>query len=255
MTAFTFMESAPPATPPKLSREEREALILKTMPLVYSIAKRLTGSLSHEISMEDLVSAGTVGLIKAVDHYDPALETSLVTYASHRIRGAMLDSIRAADWVPRRQRGHIKRIQNAIGSAQQKHQRLDVTEQEIAAELQTSVEAYRDELASISVVRVVSIDETEREGTNAAEMTAEDEAQQPSAILERAELQTLLAGAIRHLSEEERMVLHLYYEENLSPQEIARVMSLPARRVYQLKAQAILRLRTALNRRLLRRKS
>ena len=90
------------------------------MPLVYSIAKRIVGGLPAEASFEDLVSAGTVGLIHAIDNFDSAYDAKLSTYAAHRIRGAMLDSIRSSDWIPRRQRAHIKRLQNAVENAQKK---------------------------------------------------------------------------------------------------------------------------------------
>ncbi len=90
------------------------------MPLVYSIAKRIVGGLPAEASFEDLVSAGTVGLIHAIDNFDSAYDAKLGTYAAHRIRGAMLDSIRSSDWIPRRQRAHIKRLQTAMETAAEK---------------------------------------------------------------------------------------------------------------------------------------
>lgn len=234
-----------------LSVEEREELILRTMPLVYSIAGRLIGSLSSEASLEDLVSAGTVGLIHAVDNYDASYQAKLDTFAAHRIRGAMLDSIRSSDWIPRRQRSHLKRLQGAMSTAQAKHQRLNVTEQEIAHELGTTVEEYRELLASLPVTRVVSLEESVS-GENGVDHTPAASSELASVVLERAQMHEFLETALRRLDQEEKVVLSLYYEEGMSPQEIAQIMNLPAKRVYQLKAQAILRLRTALNRRLLR---
>lgn len=233
--------------------EEREELILRTMPLVYSIARRLIGLLSSEASLEDLVSAGTVGLIHAIDNYDPSYQAKLDTFAAHRIRGAMLDSIRSSDWIPRRQRSHLKRLQAAMASAQSKHQRLNVTEQEIATELGTTVEAYRDWLTSLPVTRVVSLEESVGDGESVADHVPAADTELASIVLERAQTHELLETAIRRLDDEEKAVLSLYYQEGMSPQEIGQIMNLPAKRVYQLKAQAILRLRTALNRRLMRR--
>lgn len=251
---LSFAEASQNAGAGGVSPEEREKLILLWMPLVYSIAKRITWTIPGEMSFEDLVSSGTVGLISAIDHFDSSYDVKLNTYAAHRIRGAMLDSIRSSDWMPRRQRARIKQMQNAVANAQKKHQRVDVSDQEIAAELGVSVEEYRESVASLPVTRVVSIEETDQAGETAAhDSSLSQEELLPSAILEREELHSLLTEAIGRLAKEEQTVLSFYYDEGLSPQEIAQVMKLPIKRVYQLKAQAILRLRVALNRRLLRR--
>jgi RNA polymerase sigma factor for flagellar operon FliA len=253
--ASAFIEAYPERRPQAPSAAEREELILRTMPLVYSIARRLIGLLSSEASLDDLVSAGTVGLIHAIDNYDAAYQVKLDTFAAHRIRGAMLDSVRASDWIPRRQRSHIKRLQEAMANAQKKHQRLNVTEQEIATELGVTVEAYRELLASLPVTRVVSLEESVTEGENGAAHTPSDGTELASIVVERAQMHEFLETAIRRLDDEEKTVLSLYYEEGMSPQEIAQIMNLPSKRVYQLKAQSILRLRTALNRRLLRKQT
>jgi RNA polymerase sigma factor for flagellar operon FliA len=235
-----------------LTTQQREDLILESMPLVYSIAKRMIGGLSAEASFEDLVSAGTVGLIHAIDNFDSAYDAKLSTYAAHRIRGAMLDSIRSSDWIPRRQRAHLKRLQNAIENVQKKVQRMNVTEQEIAEELGISIEEYRETLASLPVTRVVSIEETDRDGQSSAELISDTGAELPSVILERTQFLEFLAIAIRHLDAEEQAVLSLYYQEGMGPQEISQIMNLPVKRVYQLKAQSILRLRASMQRRTMR---
>jgi RNA polymerase sigma factor for flagellar operon FliA len=231
---------------------EREQLILRTMPLVYSIARRLINLLSSEASLDDLISAGTVGLIHAIDNYDPSFQVKLDTFAAHRIRGAMLDSVRATDWIPRRQRSHIKRLQDAVVKAQKRRQRLNVTEQEIAVELEITVEAYRELLTSVPVTRVVSLEDSVTDGENNASHTPTDGSELASSVVERAQIHEFLEAAIRRLDDDDRTVLCLYYHEERSPQEIGRIMNLPAKRVYQLKAQSILRLRTALNRRVMR---
>jgi RNA polymerase sigma factor FliA len=238
--------------PQILTTQQREDLILEFMPLVYSIAKRMIGGLPAEASFEDLVSAGTVGLIHAIDNFDSDYEAKLGTYATHRIRGAMLDSIRSSDWIPRRQRAHIKRLQTAMENAQKKVQSLHVSEQEIAAELGVTVEQYREMLASLPVTRVVSIEETERDGQNGAEMISDTESELASVVLEREQFLGFLATAITRLDSEEQAVLSLYYQEGMGPQEIAQIMNLPVKRVYQLKAQSIVRLRASLERRTMR---
>jgi RNA polymerase sigma factor for flagellar operon FliA len=235
-----------------LTTQQREDLILESMPLVYSTAKRLIGGLPAEASFEDLVSAGTVGLIHAIDNFDSTFDAKLATYAAHRIRGAMLDSIRSSDWIPRRQRAHIKRLQSAIESVQKKVQRLNVTEQEIAEELGVSIEEYRETLASLPVTRVISIEETQRDGQNMAELISDTGSELASEVLERTQFLEFLATAIRRLDSEEQAVLSLYYQEGMGPQEIAQIMNLPVKRVYQLKAQSILRLRASMQRRIMR---
>jgi RNA polymerase sigma factor for flagellar operon FliA len=230
--------------------QNREELILQCMPVVYAIARRLIAAMSTEVALEDLVSAGTVGLIHAVDNYDSGMQVKLQTYAAHRIRGAMLDNLRDHDWFSRRQRGHLKRVQEALGSAQAKHQSSQVSDEAIAAEMGVSVEQYRDTIASLPVTRVVSLEETANEDGETFEPIG---GESPSEILERAEMAQLLQNALSRIPEEERTILSLYYDESLTPQEIAQVINYPIKRVYQLKAQGILRLRSSLGRRLLRR--
>jgi RNA polymerase sigma factor for flagellar operon FliA len=220
------------------------------MPVVYSIARRMISSMSSEVALEDLVSAGTVGLINAVDNYDPRMEVKLQTYAAHRIRGAMLDNLRDNDWFSRRQRGHLKRIQEATSSAQAKQQSSQVSDEDVAAEMGVTVEQYRDTLASLPVTRVVSLEEATEDDGEAFEPAGGD---LPSEILERAQMAQLLETALGKISKEEQVVLSLYYEEGMTPQEITTITKLPVKRVYQLKAQAILRLRADLGRRMLRR--
>jgi len=232
-----------------ISAQAREELILECMPVVYAIARRMIASMSAEVSLEDLVSAGTVGLIHAVDNYDLGMDVKLQTYAAHRIRGAMLDNLRDSDWFSRRQRGHLKRLQGAMTAAQAKHQSTQVSDEDVAAEMGVTVEEYRDTLASLPVTRVVSLEEALQDNTEGFEPAGGD---QPSEILERAQMAQLLEKALGRISTEEQTILSLYYQEGMTPQEITAITKLPVKRVYQLKAQAILRLRADLGRRVLR---
>jgi RNA polymerase sigma factor FliA len=234
----------------ELNARQREELILDCMPVVYAIARRMIASLTAEVALEDLVSAGTVGLIHAVDNYDPRTDVKLQTYAAHRIRGAMLDNLRDNDWFSRRQRGHIKRLQEGMAAAQAKNQSAQVSDEDVATQLGVTVEQYRETLASLPVTRVVSLEEATQDDGETFEPSGGD---QPSEILERTQMAQLLEKALGRISTDEQTILSLYYEEGLAPQEIATVTKLPIKRVYQLKAQAILRLRADLGRRLLRR--
>src|SRR5579872_1651211 len=121
--------------------EEREHLILEHLPQVRLIARRIHERLPESVSLEDLISTGTIGLIAAIDRFDPAHNVKLKTYAEYKIRGAILDSLRGLDWAPRQQRKRSKQIEAAIAAAEQKLHRMP-SEEEIAAELNVSIEEY-----------------------------------------------------------------------------------------------------------------
>src|SRR5215831_13461902 len=126
-----------------LSPEERERLILEHLPQVRLIARRIHERLPESVNLEDLISTGTVGLIAAIDRFDPTHNVKLKTYAEYKIRGAILDSLRGLDWAPRQQRKRSKQIESAMGALEQRLQRMP-TEEEIAAELGLSVAEYQD---------------------------------------------------------------------------------------------------------------
>src|SRR5579862_5562067 len=125
----------------ELSAAERERLILEHLPQVRLIARRIHERLPESVSLEDLISTGTIGLIAAIDRFDPAHNVKLKTYAEYKIRGAILDSLRGLDWAPRQQRKRSKQIEAAIAAAEQKLHRMP-SEEEIAAELGQTVEQY-----------------------------------------------------------------------------------------------------------------
>ncbi len=126
-----------------LSDEERHCLILKHLPQVRLLARRIHGRLPETVSLDDLISTGIVGLISAIDRFDPSRHVQLGAYAEHKIRGRILDSLRRLDWAPRQQRQRAKQIQAAITAVEQRLHRAP-TEQEIAAELNITVERYRE---------------------------------------------------------------------------------------------------------------
>src|ERR1700731_5165316 len=133
---------------PTLDSGERERLILDQLPHVRWIAMRIHEKLGGAVSLEDLVSSGVIGLINAVDSYDPKFNVKLKTYAEHRIRGAILDSIRGLDGIPAHKRKHLKHVEAAIAAVEQRLQRVP-TEEEIAAEMSVSLSAYQDLLAEL----------------------------------------------------------------------------------------------------------
>src|SRR5204862_6709484 len=125
-----------------ISEEERERLILEHLPQVRLIARRIQERLPESVSLDDLVSTGVIGLIAAIDNFDPTQNVKLKTYAEYKIRGAILDGLRGLDWAPRQKRRMSKQIEAAIAAAEQKLQRAPV-EEEIAAQLNLAVDEYR----------------------------------------------------------------------------------------------------------------
>ena len=224
--------------------EERERLILEHLPQVRLIARRIRDRLPDNVSLEDLVSAGIVGLIAAVDQYDPARNVKLKTYAEHKIRGAILDSLRGLDWAPRQRRKKAKQIEFAISRAEQRLHRIP-GEDEIAAEMGLNLEEYHRWLVEVQGLNIGSLEYTSEdgEGKGLLEYLSDDQDQLPSRALERSELEQLLSAAIRRIPPMERTVLGLYYLEELTLREIAQVVDLHESRISHLKSQAILRLR------------
>jgi RNA polymerase sigma factor for flagellar operon FliA len=224
--------------------EERERLILEHLPQVRLIARRIRDRLPDNVSLDDLVSAGIVGLIAAVDQYDPLRNVKLKTYAEHKIRGAILDSLRGLDWAPRQRRKKAKQIEFAICRAEQRLRRIP-GEDEIAAEMGLNLEEYHRWLVEVQGLNIGSLEYTSEdgEGKGLLEYLSDDQDQLPSRALERSELEQLLSAAIRRIPPMERTVLGLYYLEELTLREIAQVVDLHESRISHLKSQAILRLR------------
>jgi len=229
---------------PAPSTEERERLILEHLPHVRWVAIRIYEKLGGGVPLDDLISSGVIGLIHAVDSYDPKFNVKLKTYAEHRIRGAILDSIRGLDGIPAHKRKRMKRVEAAIGAAEQRLQRVP-SEEEIAAELKISLAEYQSELADLRAVSIGSLDEIAEGGSESKLMryAAQDEENQPARILERAELERLLADAVDKMPRMEKTILTLYYKEEQNLQEIAEILGIHTTRVCQLKSQAVLRLR------------
>jgi len=228
--------------------EERERLILEHLPHVRWIAMRIHERLGGAVALDDLISSGVIGLINAVDSYNPSYNVKLKTYAEHRIRGAILDSIRGLDGIPAHKRKYLKQVEAAISTTEQRLQRIP-TEEEIAAELKMSITEYQSTLADLRGVSLGSLDEV-ADGSSESKLlryVAHDEENVPARILERAELEKLLAEGVDKMPKMERTILTLYYKEEQNLQEIAEILGIHTTRVCQLKSQAVLRLRAYVN--------
>lgn len=232
------------------SPAEREQLILEHLPQVRLIARRIHERLPESVAIDDLISTGVVGLISAIDRFDPLHKVKLKTYAEYKIRGAILDSLRGLDWAPRQQRKRSKQIEAAIAVVEQRLQRAP-TEEEIAAQLQLSMAEYHEWLVDIRGVNLGSLESHagEDDGRDLLRFISDKEDNWPSRLLERAELERLLASAIEKMPAIERTVLSLYYREEMTLREIARIVNLHESRISQLKSQAIIRLRSYIEKR------
>jgi RNA polymerase sigma factor for flagellar operon FliA len=232
------------------SAEERERLILEHLPQVRLIARRIHDRLPESVSLEDLVSTGIVGLISAIDRFDSSHNVKLKTYAEYKIRGAILDSLRGLDWAPRQQRKRSKQIEAAISAAEQRLHRSP-TEDEIAAQLGLSIEEYHGWLVEVRGLNLGSLENAspDEENRDMLKYVSDDEKAWPSRLLERSELQRLLAEAISKMPEIEKTVLSMYYHEELTLREISKIVRLHESRISQLKSQAVLRLRSYMEKR------
>jgi len=232
------------APPEAMTDNERERLILEHLPQVLLIARRIQERLPDSISLEDLVSTGVIGLISAIDNFDPSHNVKLKTYAEYKIRGAILDSLRGLDWAPRQKRRRSKQIEAAIAAAEQRLKRCP-TEEEIAAQLQISLEEYHEWLVEIRGLNIASLESAGHDqGKDLLHYIPDVSDNLPSTLLERSELERLLARHISEIPQIEQTVLSLYYHEELTLREIAQIVNLHESRISQLKSQAILRLRS-----------
>ena len=250
MSVLAYQYQADTLAEDLLSGEERERLILEHLPQVRLIARKIHERLPASICFDDLLSAGVIGLIQAIDNFDPAQNVKLKTYAEFRIRGAILDSLRETDWAPRLKRRQAREFESALSRLEQKLGRTP-EEAEIAAELNLTVEEYRQRLTELEGLNIGELEYVRDDKDNPVllKYAASAEEDSPAVSLERAELERLIASCIDRIPKVEKTVLSLYFFEELTLREIAEIMGVHLSRVSQIKSQAVLRLRTALAKR------
>ena len=239
----------------KWSPENREEFILEYLPIVRGIAQRIWQRLPSHLDLEDLVSAGIMGLLDAMDKYDPARNTRFRTYAEFRIRGAILDELRAKDWLPRSIREKINHLLTAVKNLEQELGRTPTTE-EIANELGISIEQANWWVAKYANMSLVSLEEL----INPYEAKVKEEdiedwlaspiSSNPFEALLAKELREIVLEELEKLPENEKQVLSLYYLENLNLKEIGEIMGVTESRVSQIHTQARLRLKKRISSRL-----
>jgi RNA polymerase sigma factor for flagellar operon FliA len=226
----------------------RDELILAYSPLVKYVAGRMSTGLPAHIEEADLISYGLLGLIGALERYDPSRNIKFETYAISRIKGSIIDELRALDWVPRSVRSWARQVERAVTKLENELRRAPGDE-EIAAELNLTVEEFQDILNQISCASIVALDEFwTMSGSTSDKVslmdTLEDRsAPDPARAFDIQAVKELLADAIRRLPEREKIVIGLYYYESLTLKEIGEVLGVTESRISQLHTKAILRLK------------
>ena len=221
------------------SYELREKIIIEYAPLVKLVAGRLSMYLGYNVAYEDLVSYGIFGLIDAIDKYDFNKNVKFETYASLRIRGAILDQIRKMDWIPRSVRQKQKKIDMTMSKLEAEYGR-PATDEEIAKELDITVDELDTWNGQTKISNIISLEDFIEQGSE-IRMDASHNSQfeQPEKIVEKSELALMLEKASDELTEKEKSVVLFYYYEDLSLKEISKVLGVSESRVSQLHTKAI----------------
>lgn len=230
----------------KNSQAAREKLILRYIPLVKHIAGKIIVELPDKFSFEDLVNYGVLGLIDALDRFDPGRGVEFSTYAVPRIRGAIYDELRRIDWVPTHIRRKSKRFSRALKELENKLGRSP-TDEELRERLELSEEEFKDFLQQVNIPENVSLERfiapQSKDKFQLRDMLEADVETEPDKMVAYSQMKEVLGTAIEKLSKKERLVVTLYYYEDLTLQEIGEIMELTAARISQLHTKAIFRLR------------
>lgn len=226
------------------SPEVREKLILEYAPLVKLVAGRLSMYLGYNVEYDDLVGYGIFGLIDAIDKFDSMKAVKFETYASLRIRGAILDQIRKMDWIPRTIRQRQKRIDAAIKEIEATKGR-NATDGEIAESLGISEEEFGDWQSQMKITNLVSLNEFMEQGSEVPqENSGNAHFDSPEEAVEKEELKEVLESALELLTEKERRVIELYYYEDLTLKEISNILEVSESRISQLHTRGLQKMKT-----------
>ena len=226
---------------------DRDALIRQHVPLVRRIALHMIAKLPPNVELDDLIQVGMIGLAEALSRFETEQGVQFETFASQRIRGAMLDELREGDWMSRSSRKSQKDIERALNKLEQ-HLGRPPLESEIATELGMELDDYQSLLGKVRGTQLVYLEDIGggdgEDGENYLERHVADEGADPFALLRDQRLRAALVGAIQALPEREQYVMGMYYEHDMNLKEIAAVLGVTESRVCQLHSQAIARLRT-----------
>jgi RNA polymerase sigma factor for flagellar operon FliA len=226
----------------------RERLVVAYSPLVKYVSGRMASGLPAHVDEADLISYGLVGLISAISRFELEREIKFETYAITRVKGAIIDELRSLDWVPRSVRARARAIERANAKLEHKLQRAP-TDEEMSDALDMTVQEFQDALLQISNSTVAALDElwtvSDASGDQVSLLdTLQDpRAPDPAAVMDQTDLKDRMADAIARLPEREKLVIALYYYENLTLREIGEVLGVTESRISQLHTKAVLRLR------------
>lgn len=233
-----------------MNRTEFEKQVLNNLHIVKIIASKLYARIPSGIELEDLVHIGVLGLIDAVERYDPAKGTRFATYASLRIRGAILDELRNLDWASRSLRQKIKEVENAYETMEMKLGRPP-DEDEVADSLSMSLPEFHKLLnesrgVGIGVFRLPAQDEANITDEEMLSYYMDEHSTSPALMMEKNEMKEMITGFIKSLPQKEQLVLSMYYLDDLNLKEVGKIMNLTESRISQIRSTAILKLRSRL---------
>lgn len=249
MQAAAMTKSEKPRSLKSLSKTE---LIERFTPLIKLVASRIIRRLPPQIELNDLINSGVLGLMDAIQKFDEGREIKFETYAEFRIRGAILDELRSLDWVPRSIRQKIHELDRTLESLESKHRR-PATDEELAKEMNISLDDYYSLLNQANGVSLISFEDlgfTNDSGNrrNAMEYIKDIREESLISILNIKEIKNMVASSIEKLPEKEKLVVSMYYYDELTMKEIGMVLGITESRVSQIHNKAVLRLRSKLKR-------
>lgn len=228
-------------------KSNRNHLISEHAPLVKKLAHLMKAKLPPSVDVDDLIQAGMIGLLDAANRYEEVHGAQFETYAMQRIRGAMLDELRSSDWMPRSMRQNMRKIENAMNALQQRLGRPP-SETEVASQLKLSLDAYQEMLGGGGGHQLIYYEDfhDNEDGEHFLDRYAMDLADDPLQLLMNAGFRSAVIQAIEDLPEREKILMGLYYEQEMNLKEIGAIMGVSESRVSQLHSQAIARMRAKL---------
>jgi len=230
----------------------KEQIVLEHTPLIRYIVNRIAVRLPSHIDLDDLHNTGVIGLMDAIEKYDPEKNCKFKTYAEFRIKGAILDQLRSLDWVPRSVRQKSRRLERAYGEVEQRLGR-SASDDEVADSLGLQLDKFHELLNQVRGISLVNLEEIR--GTNSdgdrtgtyADIIEDVNSENPFASLKLAEMKQVIAQTISALPEKERLVISLYYYEDLNMKEIGGILGITESRVCQIHTKSVLQLRAKLS--------
>jgi len=229
----------------------KEQIVLEHAPLIRYIVNRIAVRLPSHIDLDDLHNTGVIGLMDAIDKYDPDKNCKFKTYAEFRIKGAILDQLRSLDWVPRSVRQKSRRLERAYGEVEQRLGR-SASEEEVADSLGLQLDKFHELMNQVRGISLVNLEELRGNGGDGdrtgtfADVVEDVHSENPFATLKLTETKHLIGDTIGALPEKERLVVSLYYYEDLNMKEIGQILGITESRVCQIHTKAVLRLRAKL---------